>query len=61
VQYKCIHSVGSTKVYNNYYSLKLYQIVKIGCKLTGDCKIVSVLKMCKGEAKTLSYKIKLLK
>ena len=61
MQYKCIHSVGSTQVYSNYYNLKLYKIIKIGCKLTGDFKIVSLLKMCKGEVKILSYEIKLLK
>jgi len=52
---------GIPHVYNNCYHIKLYKIVKTGCKLGGGYKIISLHKMYKGEVNILSYKIKLLK
>jgi len=49
------------QVYNNYYNTKLYKTGKIGCKLDGGWKIISLLKMYNGKVKILSCKIKFLK
>jgi hypothetical protein len=60
MQYKSIHS-GIPQVYSKCYHIKLYILVKTGCKLAGSCKIISLCKMYVGKFKILSYKIKLLK
>jgi hypothetical protein len=52
---------GIPQVCNNYFNLKLYTVVKTGCKLAGGCKIINLLEMFNGEVKILSCKIKLLK
>jgi hypothetical protein len=49
------------QVYNKCHNIKLYKVGKIGCKLDGSCKIISLLKMYNGKVKILSCKIKLLK
>jgi hypothetical protein len=55
-----VYSHCAIQVYNNCYNTKLYKIGKIGCKLDGSCKIISLL-MYNGKIKILSCKIKLLK
>ena len=64
MQYQCIHTVYNntiTQVYNNCYNIKFYKTEKIGCKLNGGCKIISLLKMYNGKVKILICKIKFLK
>ena len=46
---------GNPQNYSNYYDIKLYKILKPGCKLAVGCEIISVLKMCNGVVKILSY------
>ena len=38
----------------------MYKIVKTDCKLPDGCEIISVLKICNGVVKILSFKIWLL-
>jgi hypothetical protein len=60
MQYKCSYTVGSQK-FMIFVNINLYKIVKTGCKLYGDCTIVSLLKMYDGKVKINICKIKIIK